>query len=222
MKLKQGQIKAVIFDMDGLMFNTETLYRDAIIKMGQAIGKVLDLNLQKKMMGRSNLDSIRVLKEAWSLNEDIEKLRSIRDESVIELSKFRLQKMAGLDELLSAVSKLNLPKAVVTGSQKKVAEHFLSLAHLSNQFAFVLTGDDIVHGKPDPDIYFAAVERFKLQSDSILVFEDSLNGVISAKGAHCVTFAVPNEYSGSDDFSIADATFRSLKEIVPIIRNMGL
>lgn len=208
--------------MDGLMFNTETLYRDAIVEMGQTFGKTLDLNLQKKMMGRSNLDSIRVLKEAWMRHEDLEVLRAMRDDAVILLSNERLNKMDGLDELLFAVSKAGLRKAIVTGSQMKVAQHFLSLVQLQNHFEFILTGDEVLRGKPEPDIYIQAVKRLDLRPNEVIVLEDSLNGVQSAKAADCITFAVPNEYSGDDDFSIADRTFSSLKQIVPIIEDLGL
>ncbi len=214
------KIEAVIFDQDGLMFNTEDVYRAAIERMGLKRGKVFTNEIHRKMMGRAAYEDVSVLLEAWGLNEDVHAAFEERQRDFIEASDSLMHPEPGLFELLDAVEQLGLRKAIVTGSVRALTDRNLSKFNLQDRFELIVTGESVTHGKPDPEIYRLATNKLQLDPANCLVLEDSVNGIRSAKAAGCQAFAVPNKFNQDDDFSMADARFRSLTEIAELFQRM--
>lgn len=212
-----GEINAVLFDMDGLLFDSEVLYKASLEKMAEARGKAFTREIHKSMMGRSAHESIEVLKTAWELEENVEELLKERDNGVIELAKDSLKIMPGVIELLTFCVNREVKHAIVTGSTRDIATAFIQNAKIPNNFAFILTGNDVEHGKPAPDIYLEGANRIQEEAKNCLVFEDSVNGVVAAKAAGCKVIACPNAYSNRKDFGKADYVVGSLAEITPLL-----
>lgn len=209
-----GEIQSVFFDMDGLMFRSEDLYRDTLIEMGETRSREFTIDIHQMMMGKSALESIAVLKKAWDLQESLDDLLLERDQGVIRRTQEYVELMPGIKELISFCKERSVKHAIVTGSTREVAEHLVSVSGLENSFEFILDGSTVLHGKPAPDIYLKAIDLMSATASESLVFEDSMNGVLSAKAAGCRVVACPNEYSTELDFSIADLTVSSLSEVV--------
>jgi len=209
-----GDIKAGLFDMDGLLFNSETLYRGALWKMAKDRGREFTVLMHREMMGRSSSESMQVVKDAWESLDSIESLIQERDLNVIEIARREIEIMPGADALVRFCMDRELSHAIVTGSNAKVAAAFVEISQIGNGFQFILDGDQVENGKPAPDIYLKAAEMIGSHPENCLVFEDSLNGVKSAVAAGCHVIACPNEFSLDQDFSIADRRVGSLSEIV--------
>ena len=120
--------------------------------------------------------------------------------------------MPGLTELLAALERAGIPKAIATSSSRRLTTACLDPFQLAPRFAFVLTSEDITHGKPDPEIYLLAARRFGVPPGEMLVLEDSQNGCRAAAAARAFTVAVPGEHSRRQDFSAADLVVDSLRD----------
>jgi len=113
----------------------------------------------------------------------------------------RLETMPGALELLDALEGARIPKAIATSSGRQFTEIVLGAFKLQPRFKFILTSEDVVHGKPDPEIYEAAASRFSISAAEMMVLEDSQNGCQAAVAAKAFAVAVPAGHSHAHDFS---------------------
>src|SRR5690606_19708919 len=111
--------------------------------------------------------------------------------------------MPGLFELLDQIESQSIPLAVATSSNRRFAEQMLGSFDLIPRLNFLLTGNDVVRGKPHPEMYLAAAARFGVQPENMLVLEDSQNGCIAAAEAGACTIAVPGEHCAGHCYDLA-------------------
>jgi len=217
-----SRIRAVVFDMDGLMFNTEDLYNIVGERLLQKRGQRFTNELKLAMMGLPGPQAFEVMRSRCGLSDSVESLKQETDEIFVDLLPKEIQKMPGLDSLLQLVEQQKLPKAVATSSQRKFATRALGFFDLEPRFEFVLTGDDVERGKPNPDVYLLAAKNLSVEPQQMLVLEDSLIGSRAAKAAGAITIAVPTHHSADCDFSHVDHVASSLADelIVELIMKM--
>jgi HAD superfamily hydrolase (TIGR01509 family) len=195
------RFKAVVFDLDGLMFNTEELYQFVGSQLLKRRGKNFDDELLDKMMGRPQRVALQLMIDYHGLDATVADLARETDEVFDEILDERLQCMPGLVELLAALERHNIPKAIATSSGRSFVEQVLERFNFAPRFQFILTGDDVTHGKPHPEIYLKAAERFGFAPEEVLVLEDSSNGCRAAVAAGTFAVAVPGLHSCRHDFS---------------------
>jgi HAD superfamily hydrolase (TIGR01509 family) len=205
-------MQAVVFDMDGLMFNTEDVYSLAGAELLDRRGRQFTAETKDAMMGLAPEPGFTTLIRMHGLSERWEDLAAESHEIFLSLLPGRLAMMPGLAELLNALERAKIPKAIATSSVRRLAEACLSPFELAERFAFILTAEDIVHGKPDPEIYLLAARRFAVSAAEMLVLEDSQNGCRAAAAAGAFTVAVPTSHSRRHDFSPARMVIESLAD----------
>lgn len=205
-------IRAVIFDMDGTMVDTETMWGQVSHDLAERYGIKFDAAVRVRMMGRNDRDSLSAFKEYFQLDTDLDELIRIRRQMV--LADARLVKMnPGLPELLDLLDRLRIKKVVATSSFREFAQKTLALFDLAGRFDGLVTGDDIKISKPDPEIFLAAARRVSVPPAECLVLEDAQNGVEAARAAGMRVFAIPHDESRHHDFSKADKVLGSMREI---------
>ena len=118
----------------------------------------------------------------------------------------------GLFVLLDRLKEAGIPLAVATSSQRAYAEGLLQSHGLRGRFTFILASEDVTKGKPDPEIYLAAVGRFGISPESVLVLEDSPPGIQAAKDAGAFAVGVPHEHSPADALAAADLLVERLDD----------
>ena len=214
----RSEIHAVVFDMDGLMFNTEDLYDEVGEILLSRRGQSFTLELKLAMMGLPGRVAFGVMKERTGLTETVEELQQETDAIFKTLMPERIEKMPGLDQLLTLIESAGFPKAVATSSHRQFAEKALGMFSLQPRFEFVLTGDDVTNGKPAPDIYLMAANKLSIEPKNMLVLEDSHIGSRAAAAAGAVVVAVPTTHSASCDFSHVDSVANGLSD--PLIANL--
>jgi len=209
------KIEAVIFDMDGLMFNTEDIYNtvgDAILKpRGHEFSRALKL----LMIGLPGTKAFQVMIDHCKLDDTPEALESECAKMFAELLPREVQTMPGLMRLLERLEQLEIPKAVATSSHLRFAKIALNQFGLMPRFKFVLTAESVVNGKPHPDIYLLAADKMELEPSQLLVLEDSVTGSRAAAAAGTTVIAVPTRHSVGCDYSHVDHVAQSLED--PII-----
>lgn len=207
-------IRGVAFDMDGLLFDTESIYW----QVGQTVlsrrGYEFTRILQQKMMGRVGVAALTEMVLHHSLSDTPEQLLAESDEVYAQLIVGGVQPMPGIDRLLSVLQARSIPFGVATSSRRKFAEKILGAMPWYQQLRFVLTGDDVVHGKPHPEMYQRAAAALQIDARQMLVLEDSANGCKAAVAAGATTIAVPNECTQEHCFEGVDAVAASLDDPV--------
>ena len=130
----------------------------------------------------------------------------------LDLLDDRLAMMPGLKELLDALERAGIPKAIGTSSSRELVAACLRPFDLERRFQFVLAAEDISRSKPDPEIYLTAARRFAVPPAEMLVLEDSQNGCLAAAAAGTFVVAVPSDHSRDHDFSMASLVADSLAD----------
>jgi HAD superfamily hydrolase (TIGR01509 family) len=201
MMSERAKLRAVVFDLDGLMFNTEELYQHVGGEILRRRGKEFGPDLLNKMMGRPPRVSLQMMIDHHGLTATIAELAAETEEVFETILDDRLAFMPGLAELLAALEAAGLPKAIATSSGPRFVQNVLARFELAPRFQFILTCEDIVDGKPHPEIYLKAAQRFGLSPAEILVLEDSQNGCRAAIAAGTYAVAVPGGHSHTHDFT---------------------
>jgi HAD superfamily hydrolase (TIGR01509 family) len=205
-------IGAVVFDLDGLMFDTEALFFRASAEVLESRGKRFTPEIMRALIGRRAVDVAGWLKTLAGLEESPEViLAEVRERFRAELDT-AVHPTPGLFALLDHLRRRGLPSAVATSSGRAYADGLLTRHGLTDRFAFVLGSEDVSRGKPDPEIYRLAAERFAVNADELLVLEDSPAGVEAGRGAGAVTVAVPHEHSPAEALQAADLIVSQLDD----------
>ncbi|MEM1225325.1 MAG: HAD-IA family hydrolase [Planctomycetota bacterium] len=193
-------IRGVALDMDGLLFDTEGLY----FRVGQEVlgarGHQFTSALQHRMMGRVGLDAIAQMVDMHGLEDSPESLLAESDEIYARLLQEGIPAMPGLSRWMGHLQSSGLPHGVATSSRRRFVDVILPTTDWQGALSFVLCGDDVKHGKPHPEIYLRAAEQLGVAPESMLVLEDSGNGVAAAVAAGAIVVAIPNSHTADHCF----------------------
>ena len=196
-------IKALIFDMDGLMIDSERLYWQVEKDMAGNYGKEVKEETLWKMMGRRPIEGMRIFVEDLELPISAEKALALRDARMRGKYRDESEAMPGLFHILDTFCR-KLSLAVCTGAQREFMEIVVDRLKIREKFDVLQASDEIKKGKPDPEIYLTTCARLGVDPPKCIVLEDSSNGALAGKRAGCYTIAVPSKYSLGQNFSFVD------------------
>ena len=194
-------IRAVCFDLDGLMFNTEDVFYVSADVLLQRRGMRMSRGAMDAMLGRRPIESLTAFRDYMGLNEEPADLLAESRVIFHELLKEHLKPMPGLFDLLNLIEAQGLPKGVATSSPRDYLENILSRFDLIPRFPLRLTAESVTHGKPNPEIYLKAAEQLGVRPEQMLVLEDSETGTRAAAAAGAYIVSVPHEHTAGHDFS---------------------
>lgn len=211
-------IAAIILDMDGLMVDTEPLYKTAWQAACAELGFELNDERYAKIVGRPLPDCERVLAEEFGPTFPLDTLRARwpaiwRD----EVGRLGIQTKPGLEELLALATEHALDVAVATSTNADWANSTLERAGLSNRFEVIVTGDQIARGKPAPDIYLEVARRLGVAPAACVAIEDSEAGIQSIAAAGMIGILVPHWTPSAVARTAAHAVVPSLHEACDVI-----
>ncbi len=198
-------LRAVVFDLDGIIANTEDLYEQAGQTVLQRRGKTYDAPLRERIMGRPVVDAIQIMIDCHALPDTVDDLMGECADVLQHLIATSLAPMPGVIALLDDLQSADIPIAVATSATPEYADNVLTRLNLKQRFQFILTAADIHHGKPDPEIYLLTAKRLGIDPSQMMVLEDSANGCRAAVASGAFTVAVPNRHTR--DHSFAGARF---------------
>jgi HAD superfamily hydrolase (TIGR01509 family) len=190
---------AVVFDMDGLLFDTEALYGKAILTAAAEIGCPMSHDIFLQLVGRSRELNYRFLRAHYGENYPIEALIAAWGRHFRLLADAGLPVKAGAIELLDVLDDLGLPRAIATSSSHPTVQRNLAALGLTSRFPCVVAHGDYANGKPAPDPFLTAASRLGVPPDLCLALEDSHNGVRSASAAGMMTVMVPDLIPATDE-----------------------
>ncbi len=193
-------LQGVVFDLDGLIVNTEDLYQEVGAQLLRRHGKAFTQSLLDAMMGRPTKVALQIMIDWHQLEATVPQLEAETDELFPAILDARLEMMPGFPQLLDTLERANLPRGVATSSRLSFVSDILARLDLGGRFQFVLTAENVTHGKPDPEIYQIACARLGLEPGQVMVLEDSENGCRAAVAAGTFAVAVPGAHSQNHDF----------------------
>lgn len=194
------QVNAVIFDMDGLMFDSETLYYQANQEIASRLGLEFTYEYYAQYIGLSDEEFHRNLYTDYQDTAKVDALISGSRDYLLELiEKEGLILKPGLIELLEFLEQKKIRKVVASSSQKKTVQLFLQRESLLERFDTIIGGDEVRHAKPHPEIFEKAWLTLGVPKERCLVLEDSLNGIRAAYSADLPVIMVPDLYPPNDE-----------------------
>ena len=217
-------IKAVIFDMDGLLLDTEKLLVRFWVRAANEMGFPMTREHALSLRSLHRSFAVPYLKELFGENFDYKTVRTRRMELMNEyLSDHPLELKDGACELLSYLNENNIPAAVCTATDLERAVDYLSGAGIFERFDKIISAVMVERGKPAPDVYLYAARQLGLMPEECMALEDSPNGVRSAAGAGCVTVMIPDLTEPDSELEkLIFARAGSLGEVVDIIDKFGV
>lgn len=216
-------IKAVIFDMDGVLVDSEVYWGQSRIEFAKDRSKVWTDELQREAMGRSTMAWAQVMKDRLQLNETLAEIVAEMKARVIAHYEERMPIRPGALEAVQLAAK-NYRVGLASGSPTDIIQSVLRLTGLDQLFEVIVYGDSIAKGKPAPDIYIEAMAQLGVKPEVTVGIEDSANGICSLKAAGMYIIAAPSpDYPlPSDIRAMAHAHITSLEQFsVNLLNSLG-
>ncbi|MGG3279339.1 HAD family hydrolase [Paenibacillus solani] len=207
-------IQAFIFDMDGVIIDSEPLHFEVDIQVMKDFGSAITHEDLEKYVGMTNPEMWAVIKNEYQLSQSVAEIIEYQLSNKIEILTGReMEPIDGIHELLAELKARQIPAAIASSSPPVFITAVLRKFNLLDQFECVVSGEEVERGKPAPDVYLKAAELLGVKPEHCMVLEDARHGVAAAKaaGMKCIGFVNPN--SGNQDLSQADYVVNSIREV---------
>lgn len=216
--------KAVLFDMDGLIIDTEKHYQKAWIQAAKELGFNMTVKEQLYLRSCTKKYAEPIMQKFFGPDFDYDKVRNRRKEIMDEdLKKFGIEKKPYVDEILDFLKEEGIKRALVTATHETKAREYLKEIELEEKFDKVICADMVENGKPDPDIYLFACKKIGEKPSDCLALEDSPNGVRSAYSAGVDVIMVPDLSEPDEELNkMILKSAGSLKDVISFLQNMEI
>ena len=199
-RIKLDDINLVIFDMDGLIFDTESIYIRKGYEITKRYGYDITEEVIMKTIGMTDKSSREIYKTAYGQDFPYDLMTKEIDSYIVDLGrKGELPFMNGAIEIFEYFKNNDKKMVVATSSRREKAEILLKNSEIIEYFEYVVCGDDITHGKPNPEIFLKAATEINALPNETLVLEDSLNGIRAAHAANMVPMMIPDKILSTEE-----------------------
>jgi len=203
-------MKAVIFDRDGVIINSESSHIYSVTQAFNKLGITITEEEQKSIIGIHPDDYTSSFLKKYDFDEkQFKEIQRKKFYEHLESVQFFLK----IITLIKKLKDMNVPLALTTSSGKESTQNVIKKANLENIFDVIITREDTKKKKPNPEPYLLTAKKLNLNPKDCVVIEDTSIGVESAKSAGMKCIAIPNEYTKNHDFSRADKIINSRNEI---------
>jgi HAD superfamily hydrolase (TIGR01509 family) len=207
------QIITVIFDLDGLMIDSEPLQWRAMNIALKPLGLQISGSEWIRMVGKKTIENLQLLKNTYGFEEDLSYVEHMKNKAYRNIIRQEVTPMPGLYHALETCQKARLRLALASSSVQEDIEIILNKLGLKQTFDVIVSGDQVRQGKPDPEIFLKAAFKLNVVPSQCVVLEDTAYGVAAAKEASMSCIAVPNRFTKHQDFGRADLVLDSLYEL---------
>ncbi|MCK5177467.1 MAG: HAD family phosphatase [Candidatus Aenigmarchaeota archaeon] len=204
-------IQGILFDMDGVLVDTEPLHCRGVIEALKKYNVILTEEKFYELWTRRGGGIADFVKEK-NISADPNIIREEKRKIYRKLLEKELKMYDGVDKTLCQLSE-KYPLALVTASRRKDADLILNMTQIKKYFNWTVTNDDVKHRKPDPEGFLLAGKKLNINPENLLVIEDAQKGIIAAHKAGMKSVAIPNKYTTQNDFSLAGKIINSINDL---------
>jgi HAD superfamily hydrolase (TIGR01509 family) len=212
---------AVVFDMDGLLVDTEPTWVVAETDLIEARGDVFDSAVRERIIGLRLSDSVPVFREHYGWNEPVEDLTAELLRRILGLAARETRPQPGAHDLLAYLYGEGVPLAIASSSPLLLIETVLEAMEWEAYFPVRCTAENEEHGKPAPDVYLRAAEKLGVSPDRCLALEDSTTGARAAVAAGMTCYAVPDPSHTADPAAFDGITPHVFGSLHAVLATLG-
>ena len=207
------ELKAIIFDMDGVLVDSEPLHLLAMQKLLQHYEIDYSEHDNREFLGKKDLVIFEILIDRFKLDLTPSQFVDVKEELMVELIVSKAIARPGVDSLLERARSLDVPMAVASSATLPTINLVVDTLNIRHYFKTLCSGDQVRHGKPAPDVYLLAAEQIGVAPKDCLVIEDTITGLTAGKAAGMFCVSIPCEATAHQDHSIADLSLSRIDEI---------
>ncbi len=210
--------EAVIFDLDGVLVDSEHVWDGAREQLARERGGRWHEGAQRDMMGMSSLEWSRYMHDVIGLADPSEEISAEVVRRVETVYRDRLPVIDGAEEAVTRLAE-RFPLGLASSSNRPIIDLFLEVSGLGERFRVTVSSEEVARGKPSPDVYLEAARRLRIAPDRSAAVEDSHNGILSAKAAGMRVVAIPNRRypPGPEALAEADVVLESLRDLTAAV-----
>jgi HAD superfamily hydrolase (TIGR01509 family) len=205
------EISAVVFDLDGVLLDSEPLHYRAAARVFASAGKALGLDTYRRAIGRGALETWTEWKGAYSLPGSVSELIALDEHARLAEIRLGVDPIPEATLLARRLKARGMPLAIASSSTPETIDAELAGIGVTDVFSLRVSVEQVNRAKPEPDVYVRAAEILGVPPQCCLAIEDSPVGVQAAKAAGMTCFAVPTDWTRDGDFREADAVLASLR-----------
>lgn len=205
-------MKAIIFDMDGVIIDSEPLHFELEKELLEELGGTVTKKEHAAFVGTTDYNIWSTFKRQFDLKPSIEEILEIKKKRFIK-SIHRVNLVENFEEFMLNLYNHGYPMALASSNNKKAVKAIVDKFHLDEYIKFIISGEEVTNGKPDPEIFLTVAEKIKIEPADCLVIEDAQNGVKAAKAAGMKCIGFKNINSGKQDLSDADLVVENFNEL---------
>jgi HAD superfamily hydrolase (TIGR01509 family) len=215
-------VQAVIFDMDGLMLDSQRLATKAWQRAVASFGFCLTDEINLRLIGRNDQDSNKILLSSFGPSFPLSEVHHLAGRNFTQLVEAAgIPVKPGLGELLDFLDTKAIPRAVATSTSRRDCIHLLEKANLISRFPLAVCGDEIQKGKPSPDLFLKAAQLLRAIPEKCVVLEDSFPGIKAASAAGMIPIMVPDMKEADEEMRLLSyAVVENLFEAKGVIQNI--
>jgi HAD superfamily hydrolase (TIGR01509 family) len=213
-------VEAVIFDMDGLLLDTEKTYRTAFVAAAASLGFAMSEAFYQQMVGRADKECYALIADHFGAGFSIAQYREAAGVRLQQLLDAGIPIKDGAIELIDDLTRRGLPRAVATSTNRRTAEGHLRRSGLLHRFDAVITFEDVARGKPHPDIFLKVAHDLGVTPKRCLVLEDSPLGIRGAHAAGTMPVMVPDLLVATEELrQLCVAVVKDLHEVRALLQS---
>jgi len=210
-----SKIEAVLFDMDGVIFDTERVYLEHWIKIFKKYGYEMKKEVYVSVMGRGRENVMKTFLEIYGESLPIVQMYKEKDELLVQaIEDGQVPMKPGAKEILNLLKENNLKIGLATSAKRDRMMMQLKMGKIENEFDAIVCGDDITNSKPDPEIFLKAAQKLSVNPENCVVVEDSPSGIKAAYNAEMIGLHV--EDLKKSDKEILKYCYKSFKNLLEI------
>ena len=205
----------IIFDMDGVLLDSEPMHQEIIYETFQLKGIPFDKAYIQTLTGMSAFPMWEKVKRDAQRTESVEELMQFhRDYFFKRLPEMKVPLVPHVKEVLEKFKNEGKHLSLASSSARKLIDIFTQQTNIAHYFEVMMSGDDVQYSKPNPEIFLKVTQWYDLPATQFTVIEDSTNGVKAAKSANMQCIGLQNPLSGGQDLSQADSVIHSMQELL--------
>jgi len=210
-------IDAVLFDLDGSLVDSMWVWKAIDVEYLGRFGIPLPEGLQSKIQGMSFTETAMYFKEHFPIPDSLEQIKEDWNRMAWDKYMYEVPLKSGIPEFLNACRDNGIRLGIATSNSRQLVENIAGVHKLRDYFTCIITGSDVLRGKPSPDIYLAVAEQLGVSPERCLVFEDVVQGIQAGKNAGMRVCAVEDAYSAQEreaKRALADYYIEDYRELV--------